>query len=307
MNSQNKLSVVISAFNEEKKISKCLESIKWADEIIFVDNSSTDKTKEIAKKYTSNVFTQKNDPANIDLQKNFGIDRATGDWILILDADEEITNELRNEIKSVILNNNAEFNGFWIPRKNIIFGKWMEHSGWYPDYQLRLFKKGKGKYEKKHVHEPLIVDGETDKLKGHIVHYNYESIRQFLQRSLEVYAPNEAEEKLRGGYEFDYRDAIRFPLKEFLSRYFVREGYRDGFHGFMLSILMAFYHLAVFAYLWEKKDFVELSKEKVTSGLEEEFDKSKKELRHWLLTKKIVNEKNIFKKVGRKVAKKLHF
>ena len=140
-----KISIVISAFNEEKKIRGCLESASFADEIIFIDNSSTDKTVEIAKKYTKKVYTQKNDPAKIDLQKNFGIEKAAGDWIFVLDGDEEITPELKKEIEHIISPSTPlrtePVNGFWIPRKNIIFDKWIQHSGWYTDYQLRLFRK----------------------------------------------------------------------------------------------------------------------------------------------------------------------
>ena len=139
------------------------------------------------------------------------------------------------------------------PLHTPVLGKWIEHTGWYPDYQLRLFRRGKGKYDKHHYHEPIKVTGETGKLSEHLSHYNYEHVGQFLYRSFQVYAPNEAEELLRRGYVFNYADAIRLPFKEFLSRYFAREGYKDGFHGLMLSFLMAFYHFAIFVYIWEKK------------------------------------------------------
>src|SRR3989344_5797566 len=136
----SKLSVAISAFNEERKIEDCLKSVSFADEIIFVDNSSTDQTLKIAKKYTLKVFTRENN-LMLNVNKNFGFSKASEEWILSLDADERITDELKKEIKSIIKNNKKDVNGFWIPRKNKIFGKWMEHTGWYPDYQLRLLKK----------------------------------------------------------------------------------------------------------------------------------------------------------------------
>src|SRR3989344_1081897 len=169
-----KLSVVISAYNEEKNIKDCIDSLRdLADEIIVVDNSSTDKTAEIAKKLGANIFTQENDPSRIDLQKNFGFSKATCDWILSLDADERVTPELTSEIKSNIQHPTSNIQGYEIPRKNIIFGKWIEHTGWYPDYQLRLFKKGKGKFEEKHVHEMIKLEGEPGKLVSPIIHYNY--------------------------------------------------------------------------------------------------------------------------------------
>ena len=309
-----KLSVVISAFNEEKKIATCLKSVQWADEIVIVDNSSTDKTLEIAKRYTKNVYTQVNNPSQIDIQKNFGIDKATGDWLLIVDGDEVVTPELASEIRDIInkkespstSSESESINGFWIPRKNIIFGKWIEHTGWYPDPQLRLFKRGKGRFVKKHVHEPINVIGETANLKENLLHHNYESVSQFLYKHLQVYALNEAEDLLSKGYVFDYKDAIRFPFKEFLGRYFAREGYRDGLHGLALSLLMSFYHFAIFLYLWEKKDFIEVVSEDLKQELGAELKKAKGELGFWISKNKIEEEKSEFKKIGMKLKRKLH-
>ncbi len=317
------ISVVISAYNEEKKIKNCLESVhKFADEIIFVDNNSTDKTTEIAKKYTNKIFTQKNDPQNIDLQKNLGIQKATKDWILVLDADEIVSVELAEEIKETINSqsttpftkggqgdlkaNEDPISGYQIPRKNIIFNKWIQHSGWYPDYQLRLFKNGKGKYEKKHVHEPISVLGNTGKLTHPLIHHNYETISQFLYKHLQIYAPNEAADLLSKGYKFDWKGIIRRPMSEFLSRYFAREGYKDGFHGLALALLMAFYHLTIFMYIWEKQKFTEIKHENIFNGLEDEIKKSKRELNYWLTHYKIESEKNLVKKLSIKIKNKLN-
>src|SRR3989344_3756182 len=243
-NNMGKLSVVISAFNEEKKIEDCLKSVSFADEIIFIDNSSTDSTSKIAKKHTSKVFVKENNPM-LNVNKNFGFSKASEEWILSLDADERVSEKLREEIKSSIINHKSSVDGYWIPRKNIIFGKWIEHTGWYPDYQLRLFKKDKGKFEEKHVHEMIKLEGESKKLNNPIAHYNYENISQFLRKTL-LYAENEANQLIEKGYNFAWQDSIRFPIKEFISRFFAREGYRDGLHGLVLSLLMAFYHLIIF-------------------------------------------------------------
>lgn len=314
MNKQNKVSVVISAYNEEKKIENCLESVKWADEIIFIDNGSTDNTIQIAKKHTQKIYNQKNDPFNIDIQKNLGIEKASCDWILILDADEIVSEELKIEITNILKNHFSPLtshlstlSGFQIPRKNIIFGKWIRHSGWYPDYQLRLFRNGKGKYEKKHVHEPLNLQGDTARLNSHIIHYNYESISQFLYKHLQNYAPNEADELLHKGYVFDWKGVVRLPMSEFLSRYFAREGYKDGLHGLILAALMGFYHLAIFAYVWEKKKFIEVTDENIINGLEDELKKSKKEFAYWLNTKELNEEKNSLKKFTLKLKNKIRF
>lgn len=326
MNTKNTISVVISAYNEQKKIKNCLESCKWADEIIFVDNSSTDDTVKIANLYTQKIYFQKNDPFNIDLQKNLGIEKAKGDWTFLLDADEVITPELKKEILETINItpplqkdlkhppslikgdggiSSMEISGYMVPRKNIIFGKWIRHCGWYPDYQLRLFRTGLGKYQKKHVHEPINIVGITGKLSEHLLHYNYETVSQFLYKHLSIYAPNEAEELLHKGFKFDWRGVIRMPVSEFLSRYFAREGYKDGFHGLILSLLMGVYHLAIFTYLWEKKNFINFENEKIIDGFEEELNKSKKDLNFWINKIKIDHEQNSLKKISLKIKKKI--
>lgn len=299
------ISVVISAYNEERKISDCLESVKWADEIIFVDSSSTDSTPTIAKKYTKKVFRQVNHPTMLNINKNFGISKATSDWILYLDADERITPELKREIELVVRSKGSGANGFWIPRKNIIFGKWMEYCGMYPDYQMRLFRKGKGKYPQKHVHEMIDVDGETAYLNEHLTHLNYETISQFIYKHSEIYSINERDNLLRKGYKLSYLDAIRFPANEFLSRFFAREGYKDGFHGFMLSLLFAFYHFLILARIWEKQEFKEYNSSSFLSQISKEFRKATGEVTYWIANERIKNTKNIVEKYLLKVERKL--
>lgn len=295
-------SVVISAYNEEKKIEDCLSSVRdLANEIIFVDNSSTDKTVEIAKKYTSKIYTRLNNPM-LNVNKNFGFTKAEGDWILSLDADERVSPELSEEIKAVIQKSNM--NGYWLPRKNIIFGKWIEHSGWYPDHQLRLFRRGKGKFPEKHVHEMIEVNGETGYLKEHIIHYNYENISQFLEKLGKIYAPNEAEQLIIEGYTLDWRDAIRLPTKEFVSRFFARKGYKDGFHGLMLSLLMAFYHLVVFAYVWERQNFKE-EKSNFVVEVEKEWKRGYKDILFWSVNERLKQKKNPISKILLRVKAKL--
>lgn len=300
-----KLSAVISAYNEEDKIEKCLSSLKFCDEIIVVDNESTDRTVEKAKKYTSKIFSQKNNPSAIDLLKNLGFEKATNDWILSIDADEEVSKELSEEIQKKLKEHIPEdINGFLIPRKNFIFRKWIEHCGWYPDPQLRLFKKGKGKFIKKHVHESIMLEGESGQLKEHIIHKNYDSVNQFIKKTF-IYAPNEAEEMLRKGYKFSYFDVISFPLKEFLSRFFARKGYKDGMHGLVLSILMAFYHFLIFAYIWEKNGFKEYDRENFLTDMEEEFKKAGKDILYWISKEKLDSIRSPIGKNLAKLANKL--
>ncbi len=299
------LSVVISTFNRQEKLQRCLLSIKdIADEIIVVDNTSSDDSVKVAKTFTPHVFIRKNNPM-LNVNKNFGFTKASKEWILYLDDDESITSELGKEITEVITNTSAVANGYWIPRKNSIFGKWIEHTGWYPDYQLRLFRREKGKFPEVHVHEMVAVEGSLEYLSSPMEHTNYESIHEFLYKMVMTYAPNEAEVLLQKGYKFDFLDSIRFPAKEFFSRYFARQGYKDGLHGLVLSLLMAFYHLIVFGYLWEKHKFVEVDSHTLLPHLSRETRVLQKELRYWEHTKTIETTKNPLKKVAYKIVRKL--
>lgn len=279
-----KLSVVISAYNEERKLPACLASVSFADEIIVIDNESSDKTVEIAKKAKAIIYTRPNN-LMLNVNKNYGFTKATGDWVLNLDADERVSEALEAEIKET-LKKESGHTAFEMPRKNIIFGKFIQHTGWYPDPHIRLFQKGKGRFLQEQVHEKLEVDGSVGKLTNPLIHESYETIDQFLQKTFFIYAPNEAEHLIRNGYVFSYADAIRFPLREFLGRFFAREGYRDGFHGLMLSLLMSFYHLIVFAKIWEKQKFIDKS-DNVAMLFENEAVSARKQIQYWLYDKKI--------------------
>ncbi len=299
-----KLSVVISVFNEEEKIEKCLKSVLFADEIIVVNNSSTDKTIDIAKKYAASIITQPNDPLLIDIQKNIGFKKAKNDWILSIDADEIVTPELRLELEELLKNENLK-NGYFIPRKNIIFGKQIDYTGWYPDHQLRLFRKNKGEFKNSHVHEGIQVDGEKDYLKEHILHYNYETIIQFIQKNMINYAQNEANNLVNKNYALTPGDLISIPCKEFLSRYFARKGYKDGLHGLFLSLLMAASHLVVLAIVWEKSGFKKIESREVLKSTEREFEKFGKDLKYWITKIKTEDSKNIAAKYFHKIKGKI--
>lgn len=301
---KQKISAVISVHNGEEKLDKCLKSLKFCNEIVVVDHESTDKTLEIAKKYTKKIFSQKNDPLSIDLQKNYGFTKATSEWILSIDADEEVSDELGHEIEHLLGDDLRNIDGFYIPRKNFIFGKWIEHSGWYPDLQLRLFRKEKGRFTKKHVHEQLELDGKSSALKEHLIHSNYSSIDQFIKKTIQ-YAPNEAEEIIKNKYNFTHLDVIRFPIREFLSRFFAREGYKDGIHGLVLSIFMAFYHFLIFVYIWEKRGFKEYEGNNLLKETGVELKNINKEVGYWINKIKIDEEKNPIKKNLQKALRKL--
>ncbi|EKD86936.1 MAG: glycosyl transferase family 2 [uncultured bacterium] len=298
-----KLSVVISAYNEEEKIDKCLSSVKWADEIVVMDNSSTDRTREVARKYTDKVYSQPNDPFKIDLQKNTGFEKATGDFILSLDADELVSDELKIEITDLLEKVSLK-DGYFIPRKNIIFGRIFEYAGWYPDHQLRLFRKGKGRFKTENVHEGIKVDGETEYLKEHLVHHNYENISQFIHKNMIIYAKNQANALIRENYALKPGDLIKTPSKEFLSRFFARKGYQDGIHGLFLSLLMAASHLVMLAYVWEEQGFKEASSKRTLEEAESELKALNKELKFWFLSIKMDDIKNPLGKLSLKLKNK---
>ncbi len=250
-----KISVVISAYNEEALILECLHSVDWADEIVVVDNSSQDKTAQIAKESGAKVFTRPNNPM-LNVNKNFGFTKAKNEWILCLDADERIPKELAEEIQKCI-SADTNVSGYWIPRKNIIFGKWIQHGLWWPDKQLRLFRKIDGKFPEQHVHEYIKVLGETQSLEIPYIHYNYSYISQFIQKMDRIYTENEVTQMLAKGYTFVWHDIIRQPFGDFVKTYFAQEAYKDGLHGLVLSILQAFYMFVVYIKIWEKNGFIE--------------------------------------------------
>jgi glycosyltransferase involved in cell wall biosynthesis len=296
-----KLSVVISSYNRAKSLARTIASVKkLADEVIVVDNESSDDTVVVAKKLGAKVFSRPNN-LMLNVNKNFGFSKATGEWILCLDDDEEVTDELTEEIRSAIQHDDTE--GYWIPRKNMIFGKWIRHGIWWPDRQLRLFKRGAGKYAEKHVHEYISVAGLVGTLNNPYTHYNYDSVGQYLEKMQRVYTENEVRKYLSLGYTVTWQDAIRFPASDFIKLYFAQGGYKDGLHGLVLAILQAFYSFLIFLKLWERERFVDMEIPADTAIAE--MKKTGKELSYWIMTVRIGETGNPLKKLWYKLARKL--
>ncbi|MDP2632914.1 MAG: glycosyltransferase family 2 protein [Candidatus Curtissbacteria bacterium] len=297
------ISVVISAYNEQDLLEDCLKSAKLvADEIIVVNNSSEDKTEEIAKKYAK-VYTRPNDPVNLNKNKNFGFTKAAGEWIISLDADERITPELAKEIKSTLSDRRSTKNGYEIPRKNIIFGKWIQHSIWWPDYNLRLFRADKGRFAAKHVHEKLEVTGEVGQLKNPFIHYNYQTVSQFINKLNKTYTESETENFISSGKSINWFDAIRWPANDFTKTFFFEKGYKDGMHGLVLSMFQAFYSLVFFAKVWERKEeFRDMTPDNFFYEVLGEFQKAAKVIRYWIYETLI--DQNPVKKIYYKARRK---
>ena len=254
-----KISVVVNTYNEERNIGRCLESVEnLADEIVLVDMHSTDKTVEIAKGYQAKIF-QHEYTRFVEPARNFALSKATGDWIFLIDADEELPKSLAAKLKQLAEEDKVDY--VEIPRKNIIFGKWIEHSRWWPDFLPRFFKKGKVKFSDK-IHLLPTSEGKgltlEAKEENAIIHHNFQTISQFLER-LNRYSDIQSDEISKRGGKFSGMDLITRPSNEFFSRFFSGQGYKDGIHGLGLSLLQAFSELVVVLKVWEKLGFEQAS------------------------------------------------
>ena len=232
-----RLSAVVITLNEEERLRACLESVAWADEIVIVDAESQDKTAQIAREFTERVVVR---PwPGFALQKNFALDLARGDWILSLDADEEVSAELREEVARTIADPTAA-DGYAMPRRNVFWGQWVRHGGMYPDWQVRLFRRGQARFLDRDVHESVRVEGRVGRLRGALLHRSYRDVADFLARA-DRYSTLAAEEWVRSGRPGRARDVVLQPLGRFLGMYLLRLGCLDGWRGLLLATLYAYY------------------------------------------------------------------
>lgn len=241
------ISVIIITHNEEKNILACLSNVKWADELIVVDDFSTDNTKKLAEEFGAKVFQVK--WQGYGKQKNYALSLANGDWILSLDADERVTPELAEEIQAVVPH--SQMDGYQISRKAYFLGKWIRHSGWYPDYCLRLFRKDKAGFVEKPVHEFVELNGRMGQLKGALLHYTDTCLEHYLHK-LCCYTTLAADELATKNKKASLWDIIIRPSFIFVKMYILKKGWMDGIHGFILAVLSSFYVFVKYAKLWEK-------------------------------------------------------
>jgi glycosyltransferase involved in cell wall biosynthesis len=243
-----RLSVVVITLNEEDRIRETLTSVAWADEIVVVDAGSEDKTVALAREFTDHVMIHA--WQGFAAQKNFGIEHATGDWILSLDADEQVEPALREEIIAVLQAPDA-CDGYRIARRNIMWGRWIRHGRLYPDWQLRLFRRGRGRFVDRAVHESILVDGEVGRLVAPLLHQSYRDVSDFLRRA-DRYSTLAAEEWARTTRPFRATQLVTAPLGRFVSMYVLHRGFLDGWRGFLLAVLYAYYVFVRSAKIWEK-------------------------------------------------------
>lgn len=300
-----KISAVINTRNEAEYIVDCLESLSWVDEIVVVDMESSDATKQLAYRYTKNLFNHK--PMEyVEPARNFGIKHATGDWILILDPDERIPATLAKKL--IEITQEDKFNFVRIPRKNIIFNNWMQHSRWWPDYNVRFFKRDKVEWQDT-IHSVPITYGEgynlPDTESNAIEHLNYTSLSEYFTRA-DRYTTIQADQLIKDGYSFLWTDLLNKPLGEFLSRFFFGQGYQDGLHGLAISLLQAFSEFLVFVKVWEKQGFEQKSGIKFQLQLIKNLETNRREFSYWLNTIKIELSKKKITKLILKVKRKLN-
>jgi len=238
------LSVIIITLNEEQKLRDCLESVKWAEEIIVVDSYSQDKTVQIAKEYTSKVYQR--DFSGDGLMRNYGIGKARGDWILIIDADERVTPELCTEIKETLKNPHCD--GYYIPRKVYFLGKWIKHCGWWPDYVLRLFRKSKGQYDKYLWHAKVVIKAKAEKLKNPLLHYTCTDLGDYIARINARSSGMAKTEKQQASL----LKCLLHGWARFIKTYFVKTGFLDGREGLILSIISSYSIFLKYLKVWEK-------------------------------------------------------
>lgn len=245
-----RLAVIVLTRDEERHIRDCLASVRdFADELLVLDSGSLDRTVGIAREMGARVETRPF--TNYARQRNTAIDLVETDWIFFIDADERATRALGQEIRFVIENSPATVAGFWAPRRNVIFGKEIRHTGWSPDYQPRLLRRGKGRFDPaREVHELLLWDGEVRRLREPLIHFNYETLAQFRTRNTK-YTRYEARIWFEEGRRARLRGFVGQPVREFFRRYLSLQGWRDGGHGLWLSILMAYYAFVRQKMLWE--------------------------------------------------------
>ncbi len=242
------LTVVTLTLNEEKNIGPCLESVRWADELIVVDSGSTDRTLEIAKEYTRHLHTIRWE--GYGAARNYALTHATGEWILWLDADERVSPGLASEIRAILAENPQEVAGYEIARRAYFLGAWIRHSGWYPGRVTRLFRRGTGHFGLTQVHEQLHVEGRIARTTSDLLHYTDPDLRHYLNK-LNRYTSLAAEDLRASGRRAGLWDLIVRPPFQFVKMYLLRRGFLDGREGFILAVLSSAYVFTKYAKLWE--------------------------------------------------------
>jgi glycosyltransferase involved in cell wall biosynthesis len=243
------LSVIIITRNEEGNILECLNSVRWADEIIVLDSGSTDRTVERAKTVTPHVFQQPWE--GFGKTKARALERATKEWVLSIDADERVPEALAKEIQHVVRQGKNSLSGYTVARRAFFLGKWIRHAGWYPGRVVRLFRRASASFTDTPVHESIHVNGRIGELQNDLLHYTDPNLVHYLEK-LNRYTSLAVDELVRSGERFSLTKLLLHPAWTFFRMYILRRGFLDGMHGLILCALSACYVFTKYAKLWER-------------------------------------------------------
>jgi glycosyltransferase involved in cell wall biosynthesis len=246
MSSPEKISAVLIALDEERHIGEALESLAWVDEVVVIDGGSSDSTIDECRSRGAKVV-EHTFSSYVD-QKNFGLDSATHDWVLSLDADERVTVALAEEIQA-LARMGFDAQGYRVPRVSYYLGRFVRSTAWYPDHQLRLFDRRRGRWQGKYVHESVRIDGETVNLKGELLHYSYDNVSDHASR-LNRYSDLAAEQMHQAGRNGSLIPALAYPPFVFLKNYVIKAGFKDGSVGLIVSVMNAYYVFLKYIKLW---------------------------------------------------------
>jgi len=249
----SKLSAIVVCFNEADNIGPCLESLRWAEEIVVVDSFSTDKTPEIARQYTDRVLQREFD--GYASQRNWALSQTASPWVLMVDADERISPELRQELEHLIEKPEAP-EAYKIRRRNFFAGREIRYCGWQRDWVLRLFKRDKAAYKETRLHESVHVEGRVGRCQAAMVHYPYKNLDEYLQK-LRRYADLGGQDAAQAGKHAGFFRLFFHPLGRFLRMYLLQKGFLDGLHGLIICLLAACYVTMQDVRLWELENLPE--------------------------------------------------
>jgi glycosyltransferase involved in cell wall biosynthesis len=238
-----KISATIVALNEERNIARAILSLKCADEIVVIDSGSSDRSREIAASLGARVIDES--WRGYAAQKNFAAESASNEWILSIDADEELTPELSAEI-AALKRSPAQFDGWDMPRLARYLGRWIHHSGWYPDRKLRLYHRDRGRWQGDYVHEGVVVTGNIGHLNSNLLHYTCNSLTEHI-RTLDRYTTLAAKSLVASGKPVPFRRLVVDPPWTFLRSYVMQRGFLDGGHGFVIAGMASFYTFMKYA------------------------------------------------------------
>ncbi|HRH41793.1 MAG TPA: glycosyltransferase family 2 protein [Pyrinomonadaceae bacterium] len=247
-----KISASIIVYNEEDNIEELCQTVDWCDEIVIVDSNSSDKTVEIAQKYTDKIF--QHEFKGYKDKHEFADSKTTGDWIFWIDADERVTPELRKSVENLKkLNESGLADGYQIARTTWYLGQWIKHSGWYPDYQMRLYRKSASYWDGVSPHETARVKGKVEKLEGEFLHFTKKSLSEH-HKVLDNYTNLASEYLVKNGKIVGGFGIFIYSISAFVRTYFLKQGFRDGVPGLIIAMFTAYSVFLKYAKVWEKNN-----------------------------------------------------